>query len=445
MQTELLNIFLEEVQSRGKLPTSTYLLTVSGGIDSVVLTELAKQADLNFSIAHCNFSLRGEESKRDEDFVQQLAENYKVPFHLKKFDTNSFALDNKISLQEAARILRYAWFEELRKEYNFSYIIIAHHADDNIETVLMNFFRGTGLKGLTGMASFYESQKILRPLLSVRRNTIEEFAREHNLKWVEDSSNAEVKYTRNYFRNELIPDLKRIYPQVEENILDTIERLKATSILHDNLVEQLKNKLNKGTPEEPRFSVKELMKYKHTSLLYEILKDYDFSEKQVPELVKLAESETGKFLMNSEWVLLKDRAWFIFSPKQPQANTIVIQKEDKTIAFAGGILKLEWSKKEKTPISTSPGNAQLDAKEIEFPLVLRPWREGDYFYPLGMKKKKKLARFFIDQKLSKIQKEKVWVLESHKKIIWIVGYRIDDRFKITEKTYQVLQLSISSL
>jgi tRNA(Ile)-lysidine synthase len=445
MQTELLNTFFEEVQSHGKSPTSTYLLAVSGGIDSVVLAELAKQANLNFTIAHCNFNLRGEESKRDENFVSQLAKKYNVNFYVKQFDTKTFAAENKISIQEAARKLRYDWFEELRRENNFSYVIIAHHADDNIETVLMNFFRGTGLNGLTGMASFYESKKILRPLLNVRRHKLEEFAHKHDLKWVEDSSNAEIKYTRNYFRNELIPAIKKNYPQVEENILDTIDRLRKTSVLYEDLVSKLKKKLNKGTPGEPRFSVKELMKYNQTSLLYEILKDYDFSEKQLPELIKLAESETGKFLINSKWILLKDRAWFIFSPKQAKANTIIIQKEDKTIPFAGGILKIEWSKKEKTPISTSPGNAQLDAREIEFPLVLRPWRAGDYFYPLGMKKKKKLARFFIDQKLSMLQKEKVWVIESHKKIVWILGYRIDDRFKITDKTTEVLQFSISSL
>ncbi|MDQ3551665.1 MAG: tRNA lysidine(34) synthetase TilS [Bacteroidota bacterium] len=443
MQTELLDIFLEEVQIHGKSPTSTYLLAVSGGVDSVVLTELAKQANLNFSIAHCNFNLRGEESKRDEGFVQQLAEKYNIPSHIKQFDTNSFAIENKLSIQEAARKLRYDWFDELRKENNFSHIIIAHHADDNIETVLMNFFRGTGLNGLTGMAAYYDSKKIMRPLISVRRKEIEVFAQKHNLPWVEDSSNAEAKYTRNYFRNELIPALKRIYPQVEENILDTIERLKKTSLLHDQLADQLKKKLNKGTPPEARFSVKELMKYKNTSLLYDILKDFGFTEKQVPELMKLAQSETGKFLTNNDYILLRDRAWFVFSPKQQAAKTIVILKEDKTIPFTGGVLKIELIQKEKTSISTSPDNAQLDASEIEFPLILRRWREGDYFYPLGMRKKKKIARFFIDQKLSKLQKEKTWVLESHKRIIWVVGYRIDHRFKLTANSGEVLQLTIS--
>ncbi len=421
------------------------LLAVSGGIDSVVLCELCKQAGLTFSIAHCNFSLRGEESERDEQFVRGLGKKYGVEVLVQKFDTNAVAEQNKISIQEAARMLRYEWFAQLRKEKGFAYTLLAHHADDNMETLLMNFFRGTGLQGLTAIPEGGKETHLLRPLLGVRRKEIESFAGENNLQWVEDSSNSSTKYTRNFFRHELIPAIQKVFPQAEENLLANIERFKKINVLYQASVEKLKQEVCEKHLAELRMPVKKLMKYSHTSLVYEIIKDYGFGEKQVGEVMKLTEAESGKFIENENFQIIRHRNWLIIAPKTTITDTVAIEKDQAQVKFSGGLLEMSFVDKEKFSLNKSPLVAQLDAKHIEFPLLLRKWKQGDYFYPLGMRKKKKLARFFIDQKLPKNQKENIWVVESNKKIIWVVGLRIDDRFKITPATEKVLQISLTSL
>jgi tRNA(Ile)-lysidine synthase len=421
------------------------LLAVSGGVDSVVLCELSKEAGLHFAIAHCNFGLRGEESNRDEAFVRTLGEKYNVEVYVKKFDTLSFAEEQKLSIQEAARKLRYDWFEEVRKEQGFAFTLLAHHANDNIETLLMNFFRGTGLEGLTGIPEEKKEAHCLRPMLGLKRSEIEAFVKEHGLQWAEDSSNASNKYTRNFFRNELIPQLQKVFPQVEENLLNNIQRFQQTNVLYKELVEGLKKKVCEQKGEEVHIPVLKLMKYKDTSLIYEIIRDYGFSESYVDEVIKLAAAPSGKYIANDAYRIIRHRAWFIIAPKKTTAETVVIEKEDGSVRFDSQELLLKFIRMEKFSLDKSPSLAQLDAKDIQFPLVLRKWKKGDYFYPLGMRKKKKLARFFIDQKLSQTHKEKVWVVESHKRIVWIVGYRIDERFKVTENTRDVLQLTLSSL
>jgi tRNA(Ile)-lysidine synthase len=404
-----------------------------------------KQCGIQFSIAHCNFQLRGEESERDEKFVRSLGEKYGVEVFVKKFDTNAFVEEKKISIQEAARDLRYDWFVQLKKEKGFSFTLLAHHADDNIETLLMNFFRGTGLQGLTAMPEENLDEKFfLRPLLEVRRKEIIEFAKQNNLQWVEDSSNASSKYTRNFFRNELLPAIKKAYPQVEENLLGNIERFKKTNVLYQTSVEELKKKVCEQYASEVRIPILKLMKYQHTSLIYEIIKDYGFGEKQVEEVIKLAGADSGKFIENYQYQIIRHRNWFIIAPKTIIADTIAIEEGVEKICFSRGRLELKTIPKEKFHLQKKESVAQLDPKHIEYPLLLRKWRRGDYFYPLGMRKKKKLSRFFIDRKLPKNQKENIWVLESNKKIVWIVGMRIDDRFKITDSTKEILSINVTS-
>lgn len=425
-------------------PGSHFIAAVSGGIDSVVLCELCHQARFNFSIAHCNFTLRGEESSRDEDFVRGLGTTYGVAVFVKHFDTTVYAAQEKMSIQEAARVLRYQWFEQLKNEIQAACTLLAHHANDNIETVLMNFFRGTGLEGLTGMSSLAVFGGCLRPLLKTSRKDIEDFAKEYNLDWVEDSSNSSDKYTRNYFRNSLIPAIQQVYPQTAENILDNIDRFTKIVSLYKLLVADVKQKLIKSTSSEVRIPVQELIKYEHTALLYEIIKEYGFKEKQVGEVAKLVYAESGKYIENESHQIIKHRNWLIIAPKNGAGDTVVIEKGCKQIYFGGGLLEIKTISAAKLQINKTETLAQLDAGRIEFPLLIRNWKEGDYFYPLGMRKKKKLSRFFIDRKLSKHQKEKIWVVESANRLIWVVSYRIDDRFKITEKTKEVLELSISS-
>lgn len=414
---------------------------MSGGVDSVLLCELSHQAGLTFTIAHCNFNLRGEESHRDEAFVKSLGEKYNAPVFVNSFDTNAYATEYKLSVQEAARNLRYSWFEELRKELGFAYTLLAHHADDNIETVLINFFRGTGLEGLTGMPEEKKEAHCLRPMLSMRRSEIEAFAKEAGLQWVDDSSNASNKYTRNFFRNSLLPQIRTVFPNADENLLNNVQRFKATAVLYNEMLQGLKKKVCERKGEELRIPVLTLMKYRHTSLVYEIIKDFGFGESAVNEVLKLAEAGSGKYIANESYRIIRHRAWFIIAPKTAEAQTVIIERDDSLVRFGNGQLKLKFMLRDKLSLDTLPAVAQLDAKAIAFPLLLRQWKAGDYFYPLGMKKKKKLARFFIDQKLSKTEKEKVWVIESHKRIVWIVGCRIDDRFKITDGTKEVLLLT----
>ena len=443
-------------------PKDKLILAVSGGIDSVVLCELCKQAGYDFIIAHCNFQLRGEESERDEKFVKDLAEKYKVETKVKKFDTEKFAEENKMSIQEAARVLRYEWFDELvngelsivnrKTEPNIHHspftihLLTAHHADDNAETALMNFCRGTGLHGLTGIPLSYEH--IRRPMLSFTREEILQFAKENKLEFVEDSSNLSSKYTRNFFRNEIIPAISKVFPQVNENLIDNINRFKEIEKLYKFAVNDIKKKLVKEKGNEWHIPVKQLMSYGNRALIYEVINDFGFTEKQIEEVIKLAESESGKYIDSPSlhYRIIKHRHWFIISPyNSTGSETIIIEQDNKKVSFEHGVLEFEQLQTTNHKPQTSNNIACLDAKNICYPFILRKWKQGDYFYPLGMKKKKKLSRFFIDQKLSKTEKEKAWVIEMDKKIIWVVGKRIDERFKVTEKTKTVLKINYMGL
>ena len=451
MPQDLLNRFKENIITNNLFSAKDkLLLAVSGGVDSVVLCELCKQAGYDFIILHCNFQLRGEESEGDEKFVRSLGEKYKVEVKVKRFETEKFADERKVSIQEAARNLRYQWFFELCYNYvedntksnergvsgwhtrgPFRFVLTAHHSDDNIETVLMNFFRGTGLHGLTGIPSF--QNYVRRPLLPFSKNELIDFAKESSLEYVEDSSNLSSKYTRNFFRNEIIPAITKAYPEVKANLLDNIDRFKEIEKLYGLAVSGIKKKLVKEKANEKHIPIKQLMTYNNRALIYEIIKEFGFGEKQIEEVIKLADSDSGKFIdaPDSHYRIIKHRHWFIISPVNPvTSETIIIEENSKQIIFEEGKIKIEKLTSNLKP-QTSNNIACLDEKEISYPFILRKWKTGDYFYPLGMKKKKKLSRFFIDQKLSKTDKEKAWVIEMNKKIIWVVGQRIDDRFKVT--------------
>lgn len=416
------------------------LLAVSGGVDSVVLCELCKQSGFNFAMAHCNFQLRGEDSNRDEQFVKQLAQKYAVTFHHISFDTVTIAKTEKKSVEEIARDLRYKWFEELKLHNGYNYLLTAHHAGDNIETVLMNFLRGTGIKGLHGILP--KQKNIARPLLFASKKMLELFAAENNIAFVTDYTNEQSEFTRNYFRNELIPSIKKVFPAVEENILQNIKRLGETEQLYHQAIEWHKKKLLQTKGIEIHIPVLKLLKtIPLATVVYEIIKEYNFTAHQTEDVIALLQSDSGKYVQSFSHRVIRNRKWLIISSnKTEEAKHILIDANENKVTFENGVLQFE--KHSIFQINHSPFTAQLDNDEIKFPLLLRKWKQGDYFYPLGMQKKKKLSRFFIDHKLSLTDKEKIWVLESNKKIIWVIGLRIDDRFKITGKTKNVLQISL---
>ena len=456
----LLQRFIDFIKKENLFqPKDKLLLAVSGGVDSVVLCEVCKQAGFDFVIAHCNFKLRGEESERDELFVRELAKKYNAEIFVKKFDTEKYAEENKLSIQVAARELRYEWFNFLignkqnaisNKQTNDNcplpiahWIITAHHANDNLETLLINFFKGTGINGLRGILS--KNKKIIRPLLFARKEELLEFAKENNLSFVEDSSNASDKYTRNYFRNKLIPGIQKVFPQAEDNLLNNIQRFKDIETLYQQSIDLHKNKLIEKKGEEIHIPVLQLLKSATLpTIVYEIIKNFGFTSNQTEEVIKLLKSDSGKYVQSSTHRLLKNRNWLIISPNNTNlSENILIEENDTSIEFINGKLSFQKIVTDNSQLTPDRYIAMLDADEIIFPLLLRKWKQGDYFYPLGMSKKKKLSRFFIDQKLSLTEKENIWLLEMNKKIIWVVGQRIDDRFKITAKTKNILKVSLS--
>ncbi len=422
------------------------LLAVSGGLDSVVLTDLVAKSGINFSVLHCNFQLRGAESERDEEFVRSLAAKYGKQVYVTRFDTAAIVEEKKAAVQEVARELRYAWFEETRvalkanKNDQQVYIAVAHHADDNVETVLMNLFRGTGLHGLTGMEPFRDT--IVRPLLSFRKAELKAYAVLHQLAFVEDSSNTSNDYTRNYFRNELIPGIQKVFPSVENNLLHTINRLKEVELIYKTAVDKAKSSLLEKKGEEYHISVLLWKQAKPlVTLSYELLKPFGFTSSQTFEAIKLLDADNSTYISSQTHRLIRNRNWMIIAPLATDHKQMLIPIDpgDKSVDFAGGTLHISHTA--STQIPDANHLALINADGLVYPLLLRPWKQGDYFYPLGMPGKKKISRFLSDLKLSKTAKEKVWVLESGKKIIWVLGMRIDHRFRITDQTQRKLKLT----
>ena len=453
LQMELLIKFKQFIQQENLVQKNDgLLLAVSGGVDSVVLCELCQQAGYNFVIAHCNFQLRGEESDRDEAFVAQLASKYNVSFLVKKFDTLAIAKSAKKSIEETARELRYQWFYQILDNskknldenlaiYPVNQLLTAHHADDNIETVLMNFFRGTGIKGLRGILP--KQGKIVRPLLFAKRLEIEAFAATHLLTYVTDSTNAANDYTRNFFRNSIIPQVSERYPAAKENVLKNIQRFTAVEMLYNQAIALHKKKLMELKGNEVHIPMLKLLKTAPLpTVLYEIIKDFGFTALQTEDAVSLLKSDTGKYIQSATHRIFKNRNWLIITPVNNTLSVnILIEASDKKVVFEQGEIAIQIKTFTQQQLQTDSTIAQLDANSIQFPLLLRKWKQGDYFYPLGMEKQKKISRFLIDQKLSLSQKENVWVIEMNKKIVWVAGMRIDNRFKVTSNTTTILNLT----
>jgi tRNA(Ile)-lysidine synthase len=421
--------------------SDTVLLTVSGGIDSVVLCELFYQTKIKFAIAHCNFQLRGKESEGDELFVEALAEKYNVPFHTISFETSSYAKKHKLSIQVAARDLRYAWFEEIRQQYNYARIATAHHQDDSIETFFINLIRGTGIKGLHGILPMQGN--LIRPLLFANKKEIIAFAKKNKLKHREDSSNASDKYVRNKIRHSLIPLLNEINKSASVNIITTIENLKSVEAVYQKRIDKKRTSLIIEEKGIVKIAISKLKKLNPIEpYLFELLYPLGFSSIVVDEIISALGSESGKQFFSETHRLVKDREFLLIEEIGDKTKELdsrfKILKSTKELPYWNKTLVFKSIKRTaKLQLVNPAAIAQFDFEKLVFPLTLRKWEKGDVFYPIGMKGKKKLSDYFIDKKLSLLEKENSWVLESNGTIIWVVGQRMDDRYKITATTKKI--------
>ena len=344
----------------------TILIATSGGADSVVLCDVFFNLKINFAIAHCNFKLRGAESERDEIFVKAVAEKYKVPFHVIHFDTDEISKQQKTSIEETARNLRYNWFAELIAQHNYPFVATAHHADDNIETVVMNFFRGTGIVGLKGILP--KNNKVIRPILFARKNELLEYVKENNLEFVTDSTNAENDYTRNFFRNTIIPQIVKVYPSANENVLQNIDRIGDAAVLYEQQIGIAKAKLIEKRGEEIYIPALKLLKEKTlNTIVYEIIKDFNFTANQTSEVVKLLKSDSGKYITSATHRILKNRNWIIISPIVSQESAFyLLENINDEIELPIGKLKITEAEKDFS-LKTESNICYINAMAIKFP------------------------------------------------------------------------------
>jgi len=413
------------------------LLAISGGLDSVVLCHLCMNLDLNIALAHCNFHLRANESDEDEKFVIKLAEQLEVEIFVQHFETEKYAKNHKISTQMAARDLRYKWFSELADQLDFDFIMTAHHADDDLETFIINLSRGTGLEGLSGIPMI--NGNVVRPLLSFSREMIEKHALDNKIEWREDSSNASNKYLRNKIRHEIIPGLKELNPRFLESFNVTQEHLKEARSLIDDQLDAISDQVIEVKDDCIHFDIDTLKELSNTkAYLFELLKDYGFSEWN--DVSDLLESQSGKQVFSEHWRLLKDRNALILKKKEiVHDERILIDAKEKQIETPIGVLFFD----EADAIFGSKSNIiHVDKDKLQFPLSIRKWEEGDVFYPFGMEGKKKISKYFKDEKLSLIEKEETWLLCSGEDIVWVIGMRADDRFKISGTTMNKLKIEL---
>lgn len=411
------------------------LLACSGGLDSVVLAHLCLATGLDIVLAHCNFKLRGAESNGDEDFVRKLGRQWGVEVHAKHFETEEYARNQGVSIQMAARDLRYKWFVELLNSTGSGYVLTAHHADDSLETFLINLSRGTGIDGLSGIPEI--NGKVVRPMLPFSQKELLEYAKSENVDWREDSSNASTKYLRNKIRHQIVPVLKELHPTFLQNFLNTQKNLsQSNSILH-NSINELKAVLLQSSNGDIKIKIEDLQQLKPLeAYLYGLFNEFGFTEWE--DVKGLLTTTSGKQVFSPTHRLLKDRDYLILSKLESNTGqTFYVHAKDNRIEQPVKLLLEDvrsMDKRDKNVVF-------LDKEKLNFPLVLRNWINGDYFYPFGMKGKKKVSKFFKDEKMDVVSKEKQWLLCSDNEIVWVVGKRADERFKVDDSTRQILKVT----
>ena len=420
----------------------TILVGVSGGIDSVVLLDLLDKAGFSVAIAHCNFRLRGTESDGDERLVGELARKYDVPLFKTSFDTAEYARENKVSIEMAARELRYEWFETIRTTHHFDGIAVAHHRDDQLETFFLNLARGTGLTGLTGMHP--QNGKIVRPLLFASRQEIEHYRHENFLDFREDASNQSLDYQRNKIRHTLLPVMETLNPSFRDGMIRTMGYLDDVSKIFDGAIHEAWERITLRKGNDYLISIAELKLLDPLpTYLFEFLKPFGFNSMVITDIVSSLDGISGKQFISPTHRLVRDRESLILTPLVAEGQRQFYLEAGMTeMSFPVHLKIAVHERKEKFPIPNSRFTACIDRDCVQFPLLIRRWKEGDFFKPLGMNGFKKMSDFFIDTKLSLPEKENVWIVANGEQVVWIVGHRIDDRYKITPATQNILRLDL---
>ena len=411
------------------------LVGLSGGADSVALLSILKELGYCCFAAHCHFALRGEESDRDRNFAKLIATKLGVPFIDVKFDTLKYAADKKISVEMACRELRYEWFESQRKALDCRYLAVAHHRDDSVETVLINLIRGTGISGLTGIAPLNGS--VIRPILGLSREEVENYISQSNLNYVTDSTNKETIYVRNKIRNRILPLMKEINPSVYEAIEATSVHLSETELIYREALNQKIESIVEVRDEVAYIKLEKLIEQTAVrTILYEILKPYGFLTSQLNDIISSFNEESGKRFFSLTHRIIKDRNRLIVAPLGKEDNYLIHYPADE-------MLRVEYmSVEDLPPFTRDKGCAYFDADKLPKNLIVRHWRMGDRFLPFGMKGTQKLSDYFTTHKFSLLQKEQIWLLVAGDEILWLVGERQSDKYKITPTTQRVVKFTI---
>jgi tRNA(Ile)-lysidine synthase len=422
-------------------PGQRLLLAVSGGVDSMVMLHLFQAAGYSdFGVAHANFRLRGEESDRDEAFVREYCARHNIAVFTRAFDTAAFAQARGLSMQMAARELRYNWFGELVASEKFDAVATAHNLTDVAETILLRWLNGADAGALAGIP--VKNKHIIRPLLFCTRQEVETYARQHSISWVEDSSNVSDAYARNYLRLHIIPHLERMHPGWLESVRRGIDKLKGTLHLEQLALQTLRQQFVQVQPAEVRIAKQLLLQHPHPYILYRLIREYGFSYNACVRIVKAATGQPGKRFLTPTHELVADRTDLLITPRVVTWGEVYIESGQEEAQL--GPLKLRMEAVAPVPSTTSNHEVVLDAGKLVYPLRWRPWKHGDFFYPLGSGHRKKISDFLVDHKVPLALKSRVTVLESAGEIVWLVGHRPDDRYKITDNSSAAVRFTLSA-